>query len=431
MSLYSRYFETLLTVGFWGCLLALAHSYLLYPLLAKLVCRWILPRTSRQSAAAKLGGERITLDRADDDTQKPIDLWPAISVLVPAYNEATVIAAKIQNFVALDYPADRMELLIFDDGSSDETIALAEQAILELKAKSADCLSIRVVRGFARRGKATAVNTLGEVAQHDLWLLTDANVVMDRNALKHLATQLIDPSVGAATGPVVLVGSGEAFQQGELLYYQIERSIQRAESFTSSVMGVDGGMYLVRRTLVPNLPGDTILDDFTISMAVMRLGKRIIYCGDAYATECGTVSSQQEYRRRVRIAAGAVQLVGRGWLPRFNQPWLWFQFISHKLIRWTSPMLLLVGSLSAFGLGYLSDTPTHALYGWALACGTIASILAGIVACVPAIQRTAAGSVIHYFVLSQVAMSVGLIKGVFHMQPPQWEKADRTVDGPV
>ncbi|TWU19993.1 Poly-beta-1,6-N-acetyl-D-glucosamine synthase [Allorhodopirellula heiligendammensis] len=395
-------------------MLVLLHSYVVYPMLARLICRGQRRRITAQPGAS--------LDAGDGR------VWPAISVLVPAFNEADVIAGKIENLMGLDYPADRIEILIFDDGSSDRTVAVAEQAISGVHDGVTVEPAIRLIRGMQRRGKASAVNSLAGEARYDLWLLTDANVIMDRQALKHLAGQLEDPKVGAVTGPVVLVDSGESFQQGEILYYQIERSIQVAESLMGSVMGVDGGMYLVRRESVPPLPHDTILDDFTVSMAVMRQGQRIVYCKQAYATECGTVSARQEFRRRVRIAAGAVQLVGRGWLPKVSQPWLWFEFVSHKLIRWMSPVLLISAALALFGLGVFSGSTEHSGYRWAAVFGAAVSVLALAVSLLPVLQRSALGSVVHYLVLSQVAIGVGLIKGIFHMQPPQWEKADRVME---
>lgn len=413
MPLLAKPIETLLVWGFWGSTLLLFHSFFAYPLLARLICRW---QRSRRHPARLATVQNI----------ETLSNWPAISVLVPAYNEASVIAAKIENLVAMEYPADRIECFIFDDGSSDETVMVTEQAIADVNARSAGTFSIRLIRGETRQGKATAVNRLAEETTHGLWLLTDANVIMDASALKHLATQLNHPGVGAATGPVVLVGSSEAFQHGEDLYYHIERSIQSAESWTGSVMGVDGGMYLVKGELVPQLPGDTILDDFTVSMAVLRQGQRIIYCEQARATECGTVSAAQEFRRRVRIAAGAVQLVGRGWLPRLNQPSLWFRFISHKLIRWGSPLLVTTGMFALLGLGLFTDSAESSAYRWIAIFAAVVAVIAVIITLVPALQRSGLGSVTHYFVLSQVAIGVGLAKGILHMQPPQWEKADRT-----
>ncbi len=414
VSLFAKPIEPFLAWGFWGSVLLLLHSYFVYPLLARLICRW----------------QRLRCDPAQSSTPPNSEAqpnWPAISILVPAYNEGSVIAAKIENLVAMDYPADRIECLIFDDGSSDETVAVTEQALSDVIAQSTSAFSIRLIRGETRQGKATAVGRLAEQANHALWLLTDANVIMDAGALKQLAIHFNDPAVGAATGPVVLVGSGEAFQHGESLYYHIERSIQRAESLTGSVMGVDGGMYLIRRELVPPLPRDTILDDFTISMAVLRRGQRIIYCEQARATECGTVSAAQEFRRRVRIAAGAVQLIGRGWLPKLSQPRLWFRFTSHKLIRWGSPLLLALGTLALLGLGLSTDPAESSGYRWMAMLAVVGFAFAVIIALVPALQRSALGSVIHYLVLSQLAIGVGLAKGILHMQPPQWEKADRTL----
>ena len=187
--------------------------------------------------------------------------------------------------------------------------------------------------------------------------------------MRRLVDRLADDRVGAVTGEVRLVGSDDEFSSGESLYYWLERQIQGAESRIGSVMGVDGGMYVIRRELFQPLPADTILDDFAVSMRVMRAGKRVVYETAAKATESGTPSARQEFDRRARIAAGAVQLLKRGQVPRLTQGVLWFQFISHKLLRWLSPILLLV--LLVTNVMLLSQSPWYGLSsGRAAGCCT-------------------------------------------------------------
>ncbi|TWU54497.1 Poly-beta-1,6-N-acetyl-D-glucosamine synthase [Rubripirellula tenax] len=370
---------------FWLAAGLLLHTYVLYPLFVGFVRRSQRPENS---------GE-----------------LPSISVIVPAHNEAAVLEAKIENVRQLDYPADRIELLIFDDGSSDETAQIAEAHAGE---------RVRFFRGETRSGKANAVNRLVDEAAHKMLLLTDANVSMNPDSVSQMVRHLSDPAVGAVTGEVRLVGSDKEFRSGEMLYYRLERRIQNAESSVGSVMGVDGAMYVMRRELFGTLPSDTILDDFLISMNILRAGKRIVYEPMATAVETGTPSARQEFNRRIRIAAGAVQLLKRGNVPRWNDPSIWFQFLSHKVLRWTSPAMIALMLASSAALA-----TTHWFYSVILMTEVILLAIAVILVVKPSLRSTNLGGVIFFFALSQVAIAIGLFKGVFNRQPPQWEKGQR------
>ncbi|QDT06277.1 Poly-beta-1,6-N-acetyl-D-glucosamine synthase [Rubripirellula lacrimiformis] len=375
---------------FWVALALLLHTYVIYPVLAMLV--------PRRGAALSC------------------DARPPVSILVAAHNEDTVIGPKIENFFALDYPADKLELIIFDDGSVDATAETARR-ITDAR--------VRVIGCEVRGGKAAAVNQMVTEAAYPTLLLTDANVSLRTDAVQQLVKHFRDEKVGAVTGAVRLIGSDQQFRSGESLYYRLERRIQRAESQLSSVMGVDGGMYALRRELFQPIPTDTILDDFLISMNVLRASRRIVYEPTATASETGTPSSRQEFHRRVRIAAGAVQLLRRGNVPRWNQCAIWFQFISHKLLRWISPLLITI----LLGCSILLARDSLMYSETLLSLGIlIGGMLLALV--VPRLRSTALDGIFFYFGLSQIAMAWGILRGVLNRQPPQWEKA-RRVEGDV
>ncbi|MGB7329162.1 MAG: glycosyltransferase family 2 protein [Rubripirellula sp.] len=375
----------MILVSFWLTLVLLLHTYVLYPLLAGLL-------------------RHHQVRHVDSDL-------PSISVIVPAHNEAAVLEAKIQNFHDLDYPSNLIELLIFDDGSSDGTANVA-------RANTND--RVRFYSAKDRQGKASAVNRLVSDAAHQNLLLTDANVTMDPGSVRCMVKHLSDPNVGAVTGIVRLIGSDKEFRSGESLYYQLERRIQQAESSVGSVIGVDGAMYVLRRELFEPLPQDTILDDFLISMNVLRSAKRIIFEPTATATETGTLSARQEFNRRIRIAAGAVQLLRRGNVPRWNQYSIWLQFLSHKLLRWASPILIAVLLACSFAIASISFAYEFIFYG-----ELVGIAIAAVVSAVPKFRATSIGSVVFYFSMSQVAIAIGLGRGLLNRQPPQWEKAQR------
>ncbi len=370
---------------FWSVLLLIVYTYVVYPLFAMVV------------------GPSVTASVEAD--------LPQISFLVPAHNEATVIVRKIENFNQIDYPPDRIELVIADDGSCDGTADLV-RPYLDTR--------IRLLSSVDRRGKAYSMNRLVSDARYPYLFMSDANVMLSPTVVKQMMRHFHDPRVGAVTGEVRLVGSDQDFSAGESLYYLLERRIQTAESRVGSVMGVDGGMYALRKELFRELPEDTILDDFTVSMHVLRAGKRIVYDGMAKAIESGTPTTRQEFSRRVRIAAGAVQLLRRWNVPKLNQPINWFQFLSHKVLRWLSPLLFIL--LFALNLLLL---PEGAIYKFLLGAQLLLIALITVMHFVPRLRRTRFGAVFYYFGFSQIAMLLGLAKGLRNRQIPQWEKAQR------
>ncbi|MEC8556775.1 MAG: glycosyltransferase family 2 protein [Planctomycetota bacterium] len=374
---------------FWIALALIFYAYLGYPFLCLLI-----GKPSDASLSSKM---------EDSDL-------PTVSVLIPAHNEASVIRAKIENFQRLDYPQDKLELIIADDGSGDGTSARVEPFIDE---------HIKLIRSEERTGKAATMNRLVEASEHDLMLFSDANVILQENALRELVSSAMQPNAGAVTGEVRLIDSCKEFRHGELLYYWMERRIQVAESRLGSVMGVDGGMYLLHRELYQILPEDMILDDFAVSMNVLRVRKRVLYSSAAKATESGTPTGKQEFSRRVRIAAGAVQLLFRAGYPRLSQPVLMGQYISHKLLRWCSPLLFL--TLFASSLSLISGP----FYLAAAAIQLSFLLLLLLTFASRTVRESQPGSVVYYFGMSQIGIIFGLCKGLFNMQPPQWEKASR------
>lgn len=344
--------------------------------------------------------------------RKPVgECCPSVSLLIPAHNEERVLRAKLENALSLDYPRDRLEIIVASDGSADETVAIARQ--FEDRGVS--------VLGFVdRRGKASVLNDAAGRCRGEVMCLCDANVMFRPNALRILVSHLAVPSVGAVTGEVRLASEESNFGQGESAYYCLERRLQAAESQVGSLMGVDGGMYVVRRKLFRPLPADTILDDFVISMQVIRQGFRVVYDPAALAVENGAPRASQEWRRRVRVSAGAAQSIRRGAWPPLRRPVELWQYLSHKLFRWTTPALLaclMVSSVVLFPTALVYQLASYlqaAVYGTALmATGSLR------------MRQTRLGGVTFYFVMSNVAMAVGFFKGVFNLQPVTWALAER------
>ena len=341
---------------------------------------------------------------------------PRVSLIIPAHNEAKVLRAKLENALALDYPPEKLEIILASDGSTDDTAEIA---------RSFQTRGIKVFAHDTRRGKAAVVNDAVQCASGEVLFLCDANVIFAADALRRLAGHMKDPTVGAVTGAVRLASLESNFGHGESFYYRLERVLQSAESAVGSLIGVDGGMYLLRKEMFRPLPADTILDDFVISMGVLRQGCRVVYEPSAVAEENGTPAASQEWRRRVRVAAGAAQSLKRGCRPPLSRPVYLWQYLSHKLLRWLSPFyLLLLFAANAMLLG------EGAWYRFTFFAQIGFCLLAAIALWVP-FRKTPWGGIPFYFAMSNAALAVGLFNGLFDRQPVTWQQADRSRVAPA
>ena len=344
--------------------------------------------------------------------RSPEPFEPHVTLIIPAHNEEKTLRAKLRNALEIEYDRERLDITVASDGSVDATVEIAREF---------EPQGVAVLDFPNRRGKASVLNDAAAAATGEVLCLCDANVIFQPDALKILVARLGDPAVGAATGDVRLASHESNFGQGESFYYALERQLQTAESEVGSLMGVDGGMYVVRKPLFRPLPPDTILDDHVVSMEVIRQGQRVVYEPRAIADENGTPAARQEWRRRVRVAAGATQSIKRGiWPPRSRPVELW-QFLSHKALRWLAPLWLAV--LLAANAALLGAGLFYQLTMAAQAAVYLAAVLATLSV---RFRNSRIGGIPFYFVMSNAAMAVGLIKGLFDLQPVTWAQAERT-----
>jgi len=335
-----------------------------------------------------------------------------VSLIIAAYNEEKILHEKLQNALTLQYPRERLEILVVSDGSTDAT-----NAIVKAYAHKGVILHEIMPRG----GKARALGLVVPQAHGDILVLSDANTLYHQDALKKLVRHFVDPTVGAVSGDVRLVDAAQSYAWSESLYYHYERWLQYMESALGSIIGADGGMYALRRTLFCPPSIGLILDDFVISLSVARAGYRVLYEPEAVAVEQGTSSSSEEFRRKVRIVSGGMQaLRRREGLPRLQQPFLLFCYISHKLLRWFVPCLLLALFLSSFCLSH-TFWYAFAYYGQWLFYGTAGGYALGL----PALRRWVGGGISYYFCLVNGAALVGLWKGLFQTPSGVWRRTTR------
>jgi cellulose synthase/poly-beta-1,6-N-acetylglucosamine synthase-like glycosyltransferase len=342
-------------------------------------------------------------------------ITPRVSLVIPAYNERQVIREKLENSLRIDYPADRLEILVTSDGSDDGT----NDIVREYEPRG-----VKLLAAAQRGGKISALNRAIPAATGEIVVLCDANVMFLPDALPRLVRHFADPAVGAVTGDVRIRSEDAPFGEGESLYYKYERFIQLGESELGSTVTVDGGMYALRKELFRPLPGNTILDDLVIGMNVALAGRRVLYDPSAVATENATVDVRQEFRRKVRIVAGAVRELLRGHgVPSPLRPQLFWSFTSHKLLRWLVPWLLLV----ILGVNVcLLWHPTLAPFAAALALAQAAFYGCALVGCTrPNARWPALVGIPFYFCMVNTAAWLGSLRGVTGIERVTWKKAAR------
>lgn len=301
----------LLEIVFWSSVAVVAYVYAGYPLALLALARG---RRSRPG--------------------EPPERFPSITLIISVFNEESCIAAKLDNCLELDYPADRLEILVVSDASTDRTDAIAEGYAEK---------GIRLLRMEHRGGKTLGLNAAVERAGSEIVVFSDANAMYRPDSLRALVAPFSDPGVGAVIGESGYVEPDSDAGRSESLYWRYETAIKALESRNGSVVGGDGAIYAVRRSLYRPMNADAI-SDFVNPLQVVRAGYRCVYEPSALSWEETAGGFAKEFRRKVRI-------VNRAWralmsmtdlLNPFRYGWFAWQLVSHKLLRWLVPVFLLV-----------------------------------------------------------------------------------------
>jgi len=332
---------------YWGSLALLAYIYIGYPVLLIIGAR-MLPRKAVARGA---------------------DL-PRVTLIISAYNEAKVMAKKLHNSLGLEYPRDRLEILVVSDCSSDQTDEIV---------RSFDRHGVKLLRMPERSGKTAGLNEAVRHATGEVLVFSDANAEYDRHAIARLVRNFADPEVGAVTGESrYRIGENDASTKSENAYWRYELALKKLESALGSVVGGDGAIYAIRKSLYQELdPAD--LSDFVNPLQVVRQGYRNLYEPEAFSYEAGAEDFAAEFRRKVRIVnrAWRASWKMRGLLNPFRYGVFALQFLSHKVLRWLAPVFmffLLVANIAIaersafFGVTLASQLLFYAaaLAGWFL-----------------------------------------------------------------
>lgn len=278
----------------------------------------------------------------------PDDL-PEVTLLIAAYNEEAIVEQKMRNCRELNYPKNRLHIFWITDGTTDSTN--------ELLAQYKD---ITILFEPKRGGKTAALNRSIGYITTPLIVYTDANTMLNADAVSEIARRFQDPKVGCVAGEKRVAASAKQTATAtEGVYWRYESKLKELDDRLYSAVGAAGELFAVRRKLYNTLPNDTLLDDFVLSMQIAAKGYKIAYCKEAYALETPSANMQEEGKRKVRIAAGGLQSIWRlrALLNPFRYGILWFQYVSHRVLRWSLTPLLMAALIPinialAFGDDY-------------------------------------------------------------------------------
>ena len=259
---------------------------------------------------------------------------PSLTLVVAAFNEESVIEEKIKNTLSLHYPEALFKIIFITDGSSDATASII-----------AKYPRIQLLHKDVRAGKIAAVHRAMQYVETEIVVFTDANTFLNKDALLKIAKHYADPKVGAVSGEKrVQIEEASDATAGEGFYWKYESKLKKWDYELYSVVGAAGELFSVRTKLYEAVEPDTLLDDFMISMKIAMKGYKIAYDPDAYAVEASSENLKEEYKRKVRIAAGGIQSTIRTskLFNPFFMPLLGFQYVSHRVLRWTITPFLMI-----------------------------------------------------------------------------------------
>jgi cellulose synthase/poly-beta-1,6-N-acetylglucosamine synthase-like glycosyltransferase len=341
---------------------------------------------------------------------------PETTLIIACYNEADILDEKVQNTLALDYPKDKIQFYFVTDGSNDNS----EEVLKKYS-------EIQVFHEDTRAGKLAAVNRVMNFVNTPLVAFCDANTHLNTDAMVNLMRHYKDDKVGAIAGEkkIQQSTSDSAASSGEGAYWKYESTLKRLDSELYTVVGAAGELFSVRTNLYEPLSSDIIIEDFYLSMRIVQQGFRVVYEPQAYAVETGSASIGEEEKRKVRIAAGGIQSIVKLYalLNIFKYGIVTFQYVSHRVLRWTlTPLLLPV----LFVANYFLFVSGHWIYQLFFGAQIFFYLLAlgGYI-----MQRTKtkiqALFIPYYFTFMNWAVYRGFFRYIRGSQSAIWEKSKR------
>ncbi|REG89764.1 glycosyltransferase family 2 protein [Winogradskyella sediminis] len=348
------------------------------------------------------------------------DEWPEVTLLIPAYNESDYVSQKMKNTMQLNYPSDKLKIVWVTDGSNDGTDARLKQYD-----------NVELYHKDERKGKINAMNRVMPFVKTPIVIFSDANTDLGKDSIIHIVNCFKDAKVGCVSGEKRIVDktSDAAAGAGEGLYWKYESMLKKWDAELYSAVGAAGELFAIRTELYQEVEQDTLLDDFIISLRVAQQGYTIQYNPEAYAIETASANVKEELKRKVRISAGGIQSVIRlhALLNIFKYGVLSFQYISHRVLRWTvTPLSLLlllpISAILAANVGF-SSLHFYSLFFWAQLLMYVCALLGWL------LENNATSVKIlfvpYYFFIMNLSVVLGFFRFINNNQSVNWERAKR------
>jgi poly-beta-1,6-N-acetyl-D-glucosamine synthase len=338
---------------------------------------------------------------------------PEVAIIIAAYNEADVLPDKIENTLGLDYPREKLSIHVVTDGSTDASVRMISTHD-----------QIHHHHQPERQGKLAAIQRIMPQINSTIVVLTDANCLLNTMAIRSLVQHFRHLRVGAVAGEKKIIDSRTKTGTGESLYWRYESWLKRIDSDLHSTVGAAGELFSFRRELFEQLPGDTIIEDFVLSMRIAMRGYKVVYEPGACALEAPSASLADEWKRKVRICAGGFQSLR--YLPGIWNPfrfgWLSLLFLSHRFLRWAVvPFILPLWVIITAWLAASSDFFMGILFlqgaGFIMGMAGLASRSKSLLSKLTIIPG--------YLLMMNAAAYVGLLRHLQRSQSVVWEKAQR------
>lgn len=387
-----------MTTIFWICFFLVFYTYVGYGIVLYLATR----------IKRMFGKKETTFDA--------YNTLPDVTMMVCAYNEEEIVKAKMENTHALDYPKDKLHILWVTDGSDDSTNSLL-----------AEYSDVAVVFTPERKGKTAALKHGIKEVKTEILVMTDANTMLNKEAIRVIVDKMRNPKVGCVAGEkrVKARNDGQAAAEGEGMYWKYESFLKRLDSELYSAMGAAGELCAIRSQLFEEMPDDTLLDDFILSMRIVERGYTIAYASDAYAMEYGSADLNEESKRKRRIAAGGLQSCWRlrSLMNPLMHPVVAFQFVSHRVLRWSVTPFALIALIPLNVWLVLTNAGTIYTVIWLLQTVFYLAALAGYI-----LEANGHKNKLLYVPYYFLFMNVNVFRGIAYLTKKKngtWEKARR------
>lgn len=398
-----------LKLVFWLLFLGVFYSYFGYGILLFLLIKF----------------KRIFSKKKDFVTKNfETTYLPNVTFMVAAYNEERWIEGKIQNSLALEYPKDKIFFYFVTDGSTDSTPQLIEN--YQSKTPHTEGYNIQLFHQPERKGKIAAVERVMPFVTTPIVIFTDANTDLNPQAVLNIVRHYADPSVGAVAGEKRVQMSGEASGAGEGFYWKYESLLKKWDSELYSVVGAAGELFSLRTDLYAPVEKDTLIEDFVMTLRIAQKGYKVVYEPEAYAVEGHSADVKEELKRKIRISAGGLQAIWRlrDLLNPFKYGVLTFQYVSHRVLRWTlAPLALpiifilnwLIADYEGGGFYYGVLWCQIAFYGMSLLGWLFEQFK----------MKVKLFYIPYYFCMMNYSVYRGLVRLIKGNQSVVWEKAKR------